>query len=402
MAATAAAKSLQSCPTLCNPRDNSPTRLPHPWDSPGKNTGVGCHFLLQCIKVKSESEVTQLCLTLSDPMDCSPPGSSNHGIFQARVLEWGAIAFSNVMEESKIKPQKTQISVHSLCTLNDFQKLIGDINWLRPSIGLPTYALQNLFKILEGPPDPNSPRQLTKEAKELKIVEKCIQHSFSTRLHHTQPVYLYIFPTKHSPTAIIAQNSPIEWVYLHIKQSKKIISYIEKIGQLIVSGRSHVQTLTGFDPYAIHVPLTKKELRIALQYNMTMQIALSDFQNVISFHLPKGKLWNFLQFTKFIVTNIIVSQPISNAPTYFIDGNKKGIAGIVGPDIKEKLPTTYSSVQRVELYALYALLCLQPLSFNVYTDSKYLASLFPDFVTAFLYNIDEELYILFSKTQTLI
>ena len=71
-----------------------PTRLPHPWDSPGKNTGVGCHFLLQCMKVKSESEVAQSCPTLSDPMDCSLPGSSLHGIFQARVLEWGAIAVS--------------------------------------------------------------------------------------------------------------------------------------------------------------------------------------------------------------------------------------------------------------------------------------------------------------------
>ena len=71
-----------------------PTRLPRPWDSPGKNTGVGCHCLLQCMKVKSESEVPQSCLILSDPMDCSPPGSSVHGILQARVLEWGAIAFS--------------------------------------------------------------------------------------------------------------------------------------------------------------------------------------------------------------------------------------------------------------------------------------------------------------------
>ena len=75
------------------PHRRQPTRLPCPWDSPGKNTGVGCHFLLQCRKVKSESEVTQLCQTLSDPMDCSPPGSSVHRIFQARVLEWGAIAF---------------------------------------------------------------------------------------------------------------------------------------------------------------------------------------------------------------------------------------------------------------------------------------------------------------------
>ena len=70
------------------------TRLPRPWDSPGKNSEVGCHFLLQCVKVKSENEVAQLCPTPSDPIDCSPPGSSVHGIFQARVLEWGAIAFS--------------------------------------------------------------------------------------------------------------------------------------------------------------------------------------------------------------------------------------------------------------------------------------------------------------------
>ena len=68
-----------------------------PWGSPGKNTGVGCHFLLQCMKVKSESEVAQSCPTLSDPMDCHLPGSSVHGIFQARVLEWGAIAFSEYL-----------------------------------------------------------------------------------------------------------------------------------------------------------------------------------------------------------------------------------------------------------------------------------------------------------------
>ena len=78
------------------PHRRQPTRLHHPWDSPGKKTGVGCHLLLHCMKVKSESELAQSCPTLCDPMDCSPPGSSIHGIFQARVLEWGAIAFSTV------------------------------------------------------------------------------------------------------------------------------------------------------------------------------------------------------------------------------------------------------------------------------------------------------------------
>jgi len=87
----AAAESLQSCPTLCDPIDGSPPGCPVPG-----------HFLLQCMKVKGESEVAQSCLTLSDPMDCSLPGSSIHGIFQARILEWGAIAFSNL----HYKPQK--------------------------------------------------------------------------------------------------------------------------------------------------------------------------------------------------------------------------------------------------------------------------------------------------------
>ena len=91
-----------------------PTRLPCPWDSPGKNNGVGRHFLLQCMKVKSESEVTQLCPTPSDPMDCSPPGSSVHGIFQARVLEWGAIVFSELLPQILTFPYIYMSHFHNL------------------------------------------------------------------------------------------------------------------------------------------------------------------------------------------------------------------------------------------------------------------------------------------------
>ena len=85
-AAAAAAAVASVVSDSVRPQRWQPARLLHPWDSPSKNTGVGCHFLLQCVKVKSESEVAPKCLTLSDPMDCSLPGSSVHGIFQARVL----------------------------------------------------------------------------------------------------------------------------------------------------------------------------------------------------------------------------------------------------------------------------------------------------------------------------
>ena len=81
---------------LCATPQTAAHQAYRPWDSPGKNSGVDCHFLLQCMKVKSESQIAQLCLTLRDPVDCSLPGSSIYGIYQARVLEWGTIAFSTV------------------------------------------------------------------------------------------------------------------------------------------------------------------------------------------------------------------------------------------------------------------------------------------------------------------
>ena len=93
ISAAAAAEVASVVSDSVRPRRWQPTRLPRPWDSPGKNTGVGCHFLLQCMKIKGESEAVQSCPTLCNPMDCSLPGSP-HGIFQARVLEWVAIAFS--------------------------------------------------------------------------------------------------------------------------------------------------------------------------------------------------------------------------------------------------------------------------------------------------------------------
>ena len=105
------------------PHRRQPTRLPLLWDSPGNNTGMCCHFLLQCMKVKSESEVAQSCLTLSYPMDCSLPGSSAQGIFQARVLEWGAIAFSISFIHSSIDGHSGELQI--LKTVNNAGMTLG-------------------------------------------------------------------------------------------------------------------------------------------------------------------------------------------------------------------------------------------------------------------------------------
>ena len=147
------------------PNRRQPTRLPRPWDSPGKSTGVGCHFLLQCMKVKSESDVAQSCPTLCDPMDCSPPGSSVHGIFQARVLEWGAIAFSEETPEGHLNSftcrNQSQVCTHWPCReilswAQNFPSSLPEICLCSPSasllwtcppeaLGCPHLGLEGLF-----------------------------------------------------------------------------------------------------------------------------------------------------------------------------------------------------------------------------------------------------------------
>ena len=125
------------------PHRRQPTRLPRPWDSPGKNTGVGCHFLLQCMKVKSESEVAQSCPSLSNPMDCSLPGSSIHGIFQARVLEWGTISSLQIHDvrlgrglfstfQSKLTQQLIFLQIKEVCLeVRAIKELERLIHWTR-------------------------------------------------------------------------------------------------------------------------------------------------------------------------------------------------------------------------------------------------------------------------------
>ena len=110
-----------SCVWALRPRELTPTRLLCPWDSLGKNNAVGCHFLLQLMEVKSENEVAQSCQTLSDPMDCSPPGSSIHGIFQGRVLEWADISFSTcVLHTHTHTHTHTHYTCTHMCTIHTY------------------------------------------------------------------------------------------------------------------------------------------------------------------------------------------------------------------------------------------------------------------------------------------
>ena len=132
------------------PQRRQPTRLPRPWDSPGKNTGVGCHFLLQCMKVKSESEVVQLCPTLRDPMDSSLPGSSVHGIFQARVLAWVAIAFSRLTRSDWLS-EPTCFRLQWYCFTDILDIFIFLLSCRKENLGLVTREIWVLILALPLP-----------------------------------------------------------------------------------------------------------------------------------------------------------------------------------------------------------------------------------------------------------
>ena len=134
------------------PQRQQPTRLPRPWDSPGKSTRVGCHFLLQCMKVKSESEVAQSCPTLSNPMDCSPPGSSAHGVFQARALEWAPVPSPSLMLTTAKSPWQTMLPwANHLTSEPPFSHLW---NGTKTSTSLTEYETRWKLKALEVPRSP--------------------------------------------------------------------------------------------------------------------------------------------------------------------------------------------------------------------------------------------------------
>ncbi|KAL6087172.1 hypothetical protein STEG23_007695 [Scotinomys teguina] len=191
----------------------------------------------------------------------------------------------------KIRPQKVQIRRDRLRTLNDFQRLFGDISHLRTITGVKNDELSNLFKTLEGDKDLNSPRELTPEAeKELALVEKKVQDGHVDRVDPKLDCILVILPSRHSPTGILMQREDIilEWIFLPNKQSKKLKTYVEKISDLILKGKLRLRQLAGIDPAEIVVPLTKEEIEKLWAESEPWQRACSNFLGEINSKYPKS------------------------------------------------------------------------------------------------------------------
>jgi len=308
-----------------------------------------------------------------------------------------------VIERNTVRPQKIAIRRDNLKTLNDFQKLLGDINWLRPSLGIPTYQLHNLFDTLQGNSDIHSPRQLTAEAeKELQFVEEKIKSAFLTRIDPSLPLTMYILNTWQYPTAIIGQKElPAEWIYTRHHFSKNITPYGIQIAYLIEQARDRAIIMTGCDIMDIIIPLSKDQFSFLLRNIEELQIALAGYVGQINYHFPKGKVWDCFRKQEFIIQDIISEQPLVNAPTVFTDGSKTKSAYWTTKRYWVQ-NTDFNSVQQNELFAIAQVLKDFPSAVNILADSAYAVGVVKNVYTAVVCSNKSNLLSLFLLLQTLL
>ena len=197
-----------------------------------------------------------------------------------------------IVNRQHITPQLTQIRVDKLSTLNDFQKLLGDINWIRPSLDIANYQLTNLFNTLKGDPNLNSPHSLSQETREkLCLVQNKLQKQFLTHSRLDLPLELFILPSLHSPTGLLTrQKYPIKWIYTHFRETRSLTPYLDLIALIITSERNRAKTLIGSNPHKIVMPINKSQFEHTLQTSTNFQIAFPEYFREISFHYPSNKL----------------------------------------------------------------------------------------------------------------
>lgn len=279
------------------------------------------------------------------------------------------------LNSNKITTQKIQLKTSHLQTLNDFQKFLGDINWLRPYLKLTTGELKPLFDILQGDSDPLSPRELSPEAeKALRIIETAIQQQQITFLSYHKPFTLIICATPHTPTGVLWQENPLLWIHLSSSPSKVLITYPSLVTKLIRLGREKSRQHFGRDPDQLILPYTREQIDWLSQNEDDWIISLSSFQGKIDNHYPSHKLLQFARLHPFIFPKVTSTTPLKDASLVFSDGSSSGIAAYVIDSQSHSIQSPFQSAQLVELFAILQVFrVLNNTPFNLYTDSAYIA-----------------------------
>ena len=308
----------------------------------------------------------------------------------------GRVINSETVTHAPLKSRKDH-----LVTLNDYQKLLGDINWIRPYLKLTTAELKPLFNILRGDPDPTSKRQLTVEAQEaLHKVEKALSDSYVKRIELTTVWQFLCLATPTAPTGGLWQNGPLEWVHLPAQAKKVVASYPGVIAKLILKGRKWNIELFGNEPSEIVIPYNKEQIDALLMFDENWQIAIGNYFGQILHHLPSRALLNFISRHPVIFPVRCKQFPIPDAQMAFTDGSANGRASIVTRNQHKVLQTQETSAQRAELIAVIeAFVMFAEEEFNLYFDSQYVVRLFLHIETAVLPENKTTIFHLLTKLQ---
>ena len=281
----------------------------------------------------------------------------------------------SLITETYIKPQKISLKISHLRTLNDFQKLVGDINWLRPFLKISSQELRPLFALLEGDSDLASRRTLTPEAQQVIIkVQEAIEKAQLVRLDQNQPFELCVLPTEVFPTAVLWQQGPLLWIHSQVSQIKSIQWYPSAIASIVFKGLKLALIHFGHHPDRIIVPYTVQQLQVLSGCSNEWSILMFVYQGIFDNHFPRHPLLQFLQRHPVVFPIRTSACPLPGALTIFTDGSSTGAGALVAGDTVIKKTFATVSPQRVECHmVLFALQTfLEPL--NIVSDSQYVVN----------------------------
>ncbi|NWU82347.1 POK11 protein, partial [Onychorhynchus coronatus] len=307
---------------------------------------------------------------------------------------------------STIIPQQIKLK-RDISTLNDLQKLLGTINWIRPIVGITTDELHPLFKLLKGDPQLSSPRKLTPEAlNALDLVEKKLTSITPNRkIEGVSPSFV-IFLGKMQPFGILDKSVCLwEWIFLPHQFSKTVTTFVEMIGQLIFKGRTRCWELCGQEPQMIYLPLSSERLSQMLTVSTEFQIAIAEFEGQISYHIPQNKVLQAIGDLPVQLKFMQSDKPIPDAKNIFTDGSgRTGNAVVVWQENgswKQDVHRVEGSPQIVELSAVVrAFFLFKNEPINLISDSAYVIGIVKRIEHSYLKNINNDL--LFSLFQMLL
>ena len=250
-----------------------------------------------------------------------------------------------------VVPQKIEIRKDNLKTLNDFQKLLGDINWIRSYLKIPNYELRPLFNLLAGDSALDSPRQLTKEARvALRKVEQGLQDAVLYRCTEDLDIILCILPTFLQPTGLLWQAGPLLWIHPKASPAKSIEHYPTAVAKLAFNGIQQCVQFFGRYPASLIIPYTAFQVQILCGAIDDWAILRCSFHGIIDNHYPKHPLLFFFKEHPVVFPKVTAQNPLPDAPNIFTDGSKTGCGVYM---VEHQKPVLYqfqpNSPQVVEL-----------------------------------------------------